>query len=95
MTYLGYIHVGRHGDVKQIDRMAKMLLYPRLEGLQKEHKKVKQNVFFEIGEIGVKVVDCDSSEVSTFNLSSQGGFLNKLSGTSEAFLHGNIVLCFC
>lgn len=63
---MGYIHVGRHGDVKQIDRMAKMLLYPRLEGLQKEHKKVKETVFFEIGEIGVKIVDFESSEVNTF-----------------------------
>lgn len=61
--------MGRHGDVKQIDRVAKMLLYPRLEGLQKEHKKMKQIVFFEIGEIGVKIVDFDSSEVNTLNLS--------------------------
>lgn len=66
VTYLGYIEVGRFGDVKQIDRAAKMLLYPRLEGWQKDHKKLKQSVFFEIGEIGVKIVDCDSNEVNTY-----------------------------
>lgn len=64
VTYLGYMDVGKHGDVRQIDRAAKMLLYPRLEGLQKEHKKLKQSVFFEIGEIGIKVVDFESNEVS-------------------------------
>lgn len=65
---MGYINVGRHGDVKQIDRSAKMLLYPRLEGLQKEHKKVKQIVFFEIGEIGVKIVDFANNEVNIVGL---------------------------
>lgn len=63
---MGYIDVGRHGDVRQIDRAAKMLLYPRLEGLQREHKKTKQIVYFEIGEIGVKIVDFDSNEVKIY-----------------------------
>lgn len=64
VTYLGHIDVGRHGDVRQIDRAARMLLYPRLEGLQRDYKKTKQIVFFEIGEIGVKIVDFDSNEVN-------------------------------
>lgn len=64
VTYLGYVHVGKHGDVKQIVKFGKLLLKSSEDATQSEYKKLKQLVFFEIGEIGVKIVDFETSEVS-------------------------------
>lgn len=66
VTYLGLVHVGKQGDVKQIDKSVKLLLSPYKNLVQDsslKSEKQKHSVFFEIGEIGVKIVDCETSEV--------------------------------
>lgn len=68
MTYLGLVHVGKQGDVKQIDKSVKLLLSPYRELVQDNSMRIekqKQSVFFEIGEIGIKIVDYETSEVIT------------------------------
>ncbi|KAF5288300.1 hypothetical protein FQR65_LT12032 [Abscondita terminalis] len=65
-TYYGFVNTGRTGDVNQIDKSVRILLYPykgHIDNSDFKYKIVKQAVFFEIGEIGVKIVDCQSSEI--------------------------------
>ncbi|KAK4874706.1 hypothetical protein RN001_014066 [Aquatica leii] len=65
-TYYGFVNTGRTGDVKQIDKSVRLLLCPYkgcVEGSDFNYKIIKKNVFFEVGEIGVKVVDCLSSNI--------------------------------
>lgn len=63
--YLGNVNVGKHGDVKQIDKYSKILLSPFHSSKQDDckYEKAKKVVFFEVGEIGVKIVDFENSEV--------------------------------
>lgn len=59
-VYLGSIEIGNKGDVKQIDKAAMVLVSP----YKKTGSGVKRkNVVFEIGELGVKVIDVESSDV--------------------------------
>lgn len=64
--YLGNVNVGKRGDVKQIDKYSKLLLSPfhssNLDDCK--YEKAKKVVFFEVGEIGVKIVNFENSEVS-------------------------------
>lgn len=64
--YVGYVEMGNRGDIKLIDKAAKLLLSPNsnysLETMISVRKMI--DVSFEIGELGVKVVEKDTSEVS-------------------------------
>lgn len=57
--------MGNRGDIKLIDKAAKMLLSPNSNySLDTMNSVRKMNdVSFEIGELGVKVVDKNTSEV--------------------------------
>lgn len=66
-TYLGCVNVGKAGDVRQIDKAVRMLLSPYRNNISanSKYKLLKKAIHFEVGEIGVKVVDSQSSEVKT------------------------------
>ncbi|KAF5285914.1 hypothetical protein FQA39_LY04375 [Lamprigera yunnana] len=61
-TYYGFVITGRVGDVKQIDKSIRLLLCPYRNNVENcEYKVLKKSIFFEVGEIGVKVVDSQSN----------------------------------
>lgn len=64
-VYIGWVEIGSRGDVKQINKAATLLVspYPKQSHPDSKFKKVEKDVCFEIGELGVKVVDPISSEI--------------------------------
>ncbi|KAB0793857.1 hypothetical protein PPYR_13477 [Photinus pyralis] len=64
-TFFGLVHTGKLGDVKQIDKAVRLLLspYKKTDSSDSKHKVVRKPIYFEVGEIGVKVVDSQSSNV--------------------------------
>lgn len=57
MKYLGNLEIGNRGDVKVIDKAARNIL-STFNKKKSEHDLPKiQDVYFEIGEMGVKIVD--------------------------------------
>ncbi|XP_018331375.1 uncharacterized protein LOC108741176 isoform X2 [Agrilus planipennis] len=62
--YVGSSYIGMLGNTRQIDIAYKNLLSPfRQSETDKERKIVKKFVNIEIGELGVKVYDCETSQV--------------------------------
>lgn len=74
MTYVGYVSTGCTGDVKEIDKAIKFIIkshHHKDKDREKEDvgpkmKRVKKSINFEIGEIGVKIVNSENGDVSIF-----------------------------
>lgn len=64
IKYIGNVEIGNRGDVKVIDKAARTILAT----FNSKNKNVNgtpkiQEVFFEIGEMGVKIVDKVNCEI--------------------------------
>lgn len=96
VTYLGKVEVGKQGDTKQIDKAGKLLLSPYKTAMHDFtiHEKVKKKASFEIGEIGIKVVDVETKQVRQYTLVTVSIKFCLCSDSSKAFIHGDIVMCF-
>ncbi|KAK5640774.1 hypothetical protein RI129_009321 [Pyrocoelia pectoralis] len=105
-TFFGYVHTGNVGDVKQIDKAVRLLLSPYKkspENSDLKHKVVRKSIFFEVGEIGVKIVDSQSSNVilkhSYMEISSCGSvshlpyYFAYIAG-NESCSHANDFVCY-
>lgn len=65
VKYVGNVEIGNRGDIKVIDKAARTILgtfNSKNQSISNNNPKI-QEVFFEIGEMGVKIVDKVSCEV--------------------------------
>lgn len=97
VKYIGCVEVGNRGDVKVIDKATRRILamYNDKSKTRSDSPKI-QEVCFEIGEMGVKIVD---KITSTVNLMFGNGKSAKKSASFssflvniQTFLHGNILM---
>lgn len=71
VTYVGYVSTGCTGDVKEIDKAIKFIIkshHHKDKDREKEDvgpkmKRVKKSINFEIGEIGVKIVNSENGDM--------------------------------
>lgn len=57
VLYMGLIHIGEDGSVRQIEKAIKTFLGKR------DRKNMDKTVLFEIGEIGVRLRDPETNDV--------------------------------
>lgn len=69
ITYFGYISTGNTGDLKKIDKAIRHITSPFScsRNLDNKWQKLNLPVYFEVCEMGVKVISSQTSEVGITN----------------------------